>query len=139
MAFWLLKSEPNVWSFQQQYHKKPHSEPWDGIRNYRARNNLARMKKGEKAFFYHSNIGMEIVGVVEITREAYVDETANDPRWLCVDVCACYPLEKPIPLKAIKDNKNLQNMELVRFSRLSVQEVLEKEWIEIHKMAATTL
>ena len=133
-GFWLIKSEPNVFGWDQQVANG--IEPWTGVRSHRAKNNLAAMKSGDHAFFYHSNIGREIVGVVEVVREAYPDPTyeAEGP-WLAVDVRALHPLPRPVTLLDIKADPQLVEMALVRFSRLSVAPVTPEEWAHIHAMA----
>lgn len=135
MNYWLFKSEPNVWSWQQQKAKGEVGEPWSGIRNYVARNNMRAMQLGDLGFFYHSNIGLEIVGIVEICALIYPDPTAEDPRWECVDVKAREDLARPISLKEIKQNPKLQQMVLITNSRLSVQPVRAEEWQEILAMS----
>lgn len=127
MAYWLIKSEPDVWSFEDQMNKGG-PEQWDGIRNYAARNNMRAMKIGEKAFFYHSNQGKEIVGIVKVAALSHPDTTTDDPRWDCVDFEAVEPLKKPVTLEDIKANPKLEDMVLVNNSRLSVQPVTDREW-----------
>ncbi len=135
MNYWLMKSEPDAWSWDQQVKKGEKGEPWSGVRNHAAKLNLMRMKKGDRAFFYHSNIGKEIVGIVEIAREHYPDPTANagDP-WVVVDVVAREPMPKPVTLAAVKAEPKLQEMALLKLSRLSVQPVTAQEWKFICKM-----
>jgi predicted RNA-binding protein with PUA-like domain len=130
MAYWLMKSEPFVWSWDQQVAKK--IAPWDDVRNYQARNNMKAMKKGDLAFFYHSSKGLEIVGIVEIVKEHYPDP--KDKRFVLVDVKAKQAFKTPVPLAAIKANPELQNMAMLKQSRLSVSPVTEKEWTLICKM-----
>lgn len=132
MAYWLVKSEPDAFSWDQQVANK--IEPWTGVRSHQARNNLAAMKKGDRAFFYHSNIGKEIVGVVEVVREAYPDPSAEDPRWVCVDMKAIGPVPKPVTLAQIKADPALANMALVKLSRLSVAPVTDAEWKHISEV-----
>lgn len=129
MAYWLMKSEPDVWSWDQQVKKGEKGEAWTGVRNHAAKLNLMKMKKGDRAFFYHSNIGKEIVGIVEIVRERYPDPTAKpgDP-WVAVDVAAREAMPKPVSLDAIKAEPKLADMALIKFSRLSVQPVTAAEW-----------
>lgn len=129
MAYWLMKSEPDAWSWDQQVKKGAKGEPWSGVRNHTAKLNLMKMKKGDRAFFYHSNIGKEIVGIVEIIREHYPDPTAmaGDP-WVVVDVEAAAPMPKPVTLQAIKAEPRLSEMALLKQSRLSVQPVTTAEW-----------
>jgi predicted RNA-binding protein with PUA-like domain len=135
MAHWLVKSEPDSWSWDQQVKSGAKGEAWTGVRNHTAKLNLQKMKKGDRAFFYHSNVGKEIVGVVEVVREAYPDPSArpSDP-WVVVDFKAVAPLPKPVSLDTIKGVAALKEMALVKFSRLSVQPVTETEWQAIAKM-----
>ncbi|MBF0890256.1 EVE domain-containing protein [Gluconobacter sp. LMG 1744] len=126
MAFWLVKSEPEAFSWAQQVHNNV--EPWTGVRNYQARNNLAAMKIGDLAFFYHSVSEKRIVGVVEVVREAYPDPTADDPRWVCVDVKAMGAFGRPVSLAEIKADPVLAEMALLKQSRLSVAPVTEEEF-----------
>ena len=128
MAFWLFKSEPNVISFQSLTDKLPADEEWHGIRNYGARNNMRLMTLGERGFFYHSNVGKEIVGVVEVTRLSQPDSTTDDPRWDCVSFKPVARLTQPISLDRCKGVPGLENMVLINNSRLSVQPVTEDEW-----------
>ena len=125
MATWLVKSEPSVYSFDQLV-KEGHTR-WDGIRNYAARLHLRAMKKGDEVFFYHSNEGLEIVGMAKVAKEAYPDPTAEDGDWSAVDIKAVKKLKKPVAMSEIKKDKRLQQMALVRISRLSVQPVTEEE------------
>ncbi|MBA9082840.1 MULTISPECIES: EVE domain-containing protein [Bartonella] len=134
MAYWLFKSEPQKWSWAMQKQKGAHGEQWDGVRNYQARNNMRAMKYGDKGFFYHSNKGLEIVGIVEVCAQAHPDSTTSDPRWECVDIRALYDMPNPVSLKQIKANPKLKNMALVKTMRLSVQPVTEDEWKEICSM-----
>lgn len=134
MAFWLFKSEPKKWPWAMQKAKGAAGEQWDGVRNYQARNNMRAMRLGDKGFFYHSNDGLEIVGIVEICAEAHRDTTAEDPRWQCVDIRAVADMPKPVSLRAVKENPALAEMALVKFMRLSVQPVREAEWREICRM-----
>ena len=126
MAYWLIKSEPFKYSWEQ--FEKDKRACWDGVRNYAARNNLRSMKKGDLAFFYHSNEGVEIVGIAKIVREAYQDPTTSELAWVAVDVCPFKKLKKSVSLAQIKAEKKLANMALIKLSRLSVQPVTEKEW-----------
>lgn len=135
MAYWLLKSEPDSWSWQQQKNKGKEGEPWSGVRNYAARNNMRSMKLGDKAFFYHSNIGKEIVGIVEISATSKQDPTTDDPRWDCVEVVAVADLPRPVTLAEIKKDERFNNMDLVKKSRLSVQSVTDEEWDAICSLA----
>ncbi len=134
MAYWLFKSEPGAWSWQQQKAKGSLGEEWVGVRNYQARNNMRAMKLGEQGFFYHSNDGREIVGIVEICKLVHSDSTTDDPRWDCIDIRAVKNIPKPVTLDQIKLEKVLSNMMLVVNSRLSVQPVSETEWKHICKM-----
>lgn len=135
MAYWLMKSEPDAWSWDQQVKKGAKGELWSGVRNFTARANLKAMKKGDLAFFYHSNIGKEVVGIVEIIREHHPDPTAEEgSAWVVVDVQAVKPLPKPVTLETIKKTAKLKDMALVKYSRLSVQPVTESEWKLICKM-----
>ncbi len=135
MAYWLIKSEPDAWSWDMQVKKGAKGELWSGVRNHTAKLNLMKMKKGDRAFFYHSNVGKEIVGVVEVVREHHPDPTAEtgDP-WVVVDVAAREPLRKPVTLETIKAEPKLKDMALLRQSRLSVQPVTDAEWKLICKM-----
>lgn len=128
--FWLVKSEPDAFSWQDQVRNDV--EPWTGVRNYMARNNLAAMRVGDRAFFYHSNVGKEIVGIVEVIREAYPDPTAEaGSHWVCVDMRAVGPMPKPVSLATIKADPALKDMALVRQSRLSVMPVSPAHWRHI--------
>lgn len=117
-----------------QKNKGAEGEQWDGVRNYQARNNMRAMKIGDKGFFYHSNEGLEIVGIVEVCKTAHHDSTTDDPRWECVDIRAVCDMPKPVTLKAVKANPKLANMSLVTSMRLSVQPVREDEWQEVCRM-----
>jgi predicted RNA-binding protein with PUA-like domain len=128
MAYWLFKSEPDVWGWDKQVAKGEAGEEWDGVRNYQARNNMRAMKFGDRGFFYHSRSGLEIVGIVEICAEAHQDSTTNDARWDCVDIKAVRPFITPVTLVQIKEDMRLQDMALVKSSRLSVQPVTDEEW-----------
>jgi len=128
MAYWLLKSEPESWSWEQQVKRGAKGEVWSGVRNFTARQNLKDMKKGELAFFYHSNVGKEIVGIVEVIRESYPDPTDEKGVFLVVDVKAVKPVPKPVTLVAIKADPRFAEMALVKYARLSVQPVTEAEW-----------
>jgi len=134
MAYWLLKSEPFKYSWEQL--EKDKKTFWDGVRNYAARNNLRAMKKGDLAFFYHSNEGLEIVGIVKIIKEAYQDPTTKEEAWVAVDVAPFKKLKKPVTLAQIKSDKRLQNIALVKLSRLSVQSVTPEEWDFIIELAS---
>ncbi|TAJ50912.1 MAG: EVE domain-containing protein [Chitinophagaceae bacterium] len=133
MNYWLIKSEPFKYSWEQ--FEKDGLTFWDGVRNYAARNNLRAMKKGDLAFWYHSNEGMEIVGIAKVVKEAYQDPTTEDPAWLVVDFKPFKKLKKPVTLAQIKADKRLANMDLVRLGRLSVGAVREEEWKIIMEMA----
>jgi predicted RNA-binding protein with PUA-like domain len=135
MAYWLMKSEPDAWSWDQQVKKGAKGEAWSGVRNHQAKLNLMKMKKGDRAFFYHSNIGKEIVGIVEVIREHYPDPTAKagEP-WVVVDVKAIEPVPKPVTLEAVKAEPRLKAMALVNRSRLSVQPVTAEEWKLVCRM-----
>lgn len=135
MAYWLFKSEPSVWSFDDQVKKGKSGQEWDGVRNFMARNNMRAMKKGERGFFYHSNEDKAVVGIVEIVKEAHPDSTDTEGKWECVDIAAVKPLPKPVTLADIKADKALADMALVKLSRLSVQPVTEAEWKHVCAMA----
>ncbi len=137
MAYWLFKSEPDVWGWDAQVAKGDEGEEWDGVRNYQARNNMRQMKKGDLGFFYHSRTGLEIVGIVEVCAEAHQDSTTDDERWECVDIRAVRPLNKPVSMKDIKAEPRLTDMVLVNNSRLSVQPVTEHEWKIVCEMGET--
>ncbi|MBN9674001.1 EVE domain-containing protein [Roseibium aggregatum] len=128
MQYWLIKSEPDKWSWDQQKAKGDAGEQWDGIRNYQARNNMRAMEIGDKAFFYHSNIGKEVVGVVEVCSEIHPDTTTDDTRWECVDFKAVCDMPKPVTLADVKAEPRLAKMSLVTSMRLSVQPVTAEEW-----------
>ncbi len=133
MAYWLVKSEPSAYSWEQL--EKDKQTVWSGVRNYAARINLRAMKKGDEAFYYHSNEGVEIVGIAKVIKEAYQDPTTDDDRWVAVDIKPVKKLKKSVPLEAIKKDKRLANMDLVRLGRLSVQTVKDEEWKIIMEMA----
>ena len=135
MSYWLLKSEPNVWSIDQQKKAGKKGAPWDGVRNYQAAKNLKSMKKGDQCFFYHSNIGKEIVGIVEVIREAYLDKTDRSSRFVAVTVKYVKKLNKPVTLENIKKNKELSHLSLIRQSRLSVMPIDSKSWKILNKMS----
>ena len=134
MAYWLVKSEPSTWSWDQQVAKGKKGEAWTGVRNHTAKLNMMKMKKGDRAFYYHSNEGKEIVGIVEIVKEHYPDPTDATGKFVCVDIAADAPLKKPVTLEAIKTDKKLAEMDLVKYSRLSVQSVTPDEWKLICKL-----
>jgi predicted RNA-binding protein with PUA-like domain len=133
MAYWLVKSEPSAYSWEQL--EKDKQTDWTGVRNYAARNHLKAMKKGDEVFFYHSNEGLEIVGIAKVEKEAYPDKTAKEGDWVCVDLKPYKKLKKPVSLEAIKKEKRLKDMALVRIGRLSVQPVTEKEHDVILELA----
>lgn len=135
MAYWLVKSEPSVYSWDQFITDK--KTTWDGVRNYAARNNLRAMKKDDLVLYYHSNEGVEIVGIAKVAKEAYQDPTTDNEAWLVVDLKPFKKLKKPVSLEQIKQDKRLANMDLVRLGRLSVQAVREEEWTIVMEMAAT--
>jgi predicted RNA-binding protein with PUA-like domain len=132
MAHWLVKSEPDTWSWDQ--HVKKGADAWTGVRNFQAKAHLKAMKKGDQVFFYHSGEGKEIVGVSEVVKEAYKDATAKEGDWICVDLKAVEPLKTPVTLAAIKADKKFADMVLVKNSRLSVQPVTAAEWSAIRKL-----
>ncbi len=134
MAYWLFKSEPDVFGWSHQQARGDAGEEWTGVRNYQARNNMRTMKVGDRGFFYHSNIGKEIVGIVEVIRESAQDSTTDDPRWDCVVVRAVQALPDPVTLDACKTQPGLENMVLVNNTRLSVQPVTPEEWRIICRM-----
>lgn len=138
MRYWLFKSEPFKWSWDQQVAKGEAGEEWDGIRNYQARNFMREMKLGDLGFFYHSNEGKAVVGVVEVCAEIHPDSTADDPRWECVDVKAVAPFPKPVTLEMCKADERLKDMVLVNNSRLSVQPVTEDEWKVVCELGGYT-
>ena len=128
MAYWLFKSEPSTWSWNQQVAKGDAGEEWDGVRNYQARNFMRQMALGDRGFFYHSQKDKAIVGIVEVCAEAHPDSTTDDARWECVDIKAVRPFATPVTLDQIKADERLGEMVLVKNSRLSVQPVSEAEW-----------
>lgn len=133
MAYWLVKSEPFKYSWEQ--FEKDKKTFWDGVRNYAARNNLKAMKKGDQVLFYHSNEGLNIVGIAQVVKEAYQDPSTDDPAWVVVDLKPLRKLKKPVSLEQVKADKRLSNMDLMRLSRLSVQSVKDDEWKVIMEMA----
>lgn len=135
MNYWLFKSEPDAWSWDQQVARGELGEEWTGVRNYQARNNMRSMKVGDRGFFYHSNVGKEIVGVVEVVRETAPDSTTDDPRWDCVVIKAIAPVKRPVTLDECKVTPGLENMALVKSTRLSVQPVTGLEWSIVCKLA----
>ena len=128
MAYWLFKSEPSAWSWQDQVAKGDAGEEWDGVRNYQARNFMRQMAVGDRGFFYHSQTEKAVVGIVEVIAEAHPDSTTDDERWECVDIKAVKPVERPVTLDMIKEDPRLAEMVLVKNSRLSVQPVTAEEW-----------
>lgn len=134
MAYWLFKSEPDAWSWEQQKGKGKAGEEWTGVRNYQARNNMRAMQIGDLGFFYHSNEGLEVVGIVEVCKLAHPDSSTDDPRWECVDIRAVRDMPKPVTLKDVKANPQLADMALVTSMRLSVQPVKPDEWEEVCRM-----
>ena len=135
MQYWLMKSEPDVWSIDQQIKAGLKGAPWDGVRNYQAAKNLKNMKKGDLCFFYHSNIGKEIVGVVEVIKEAYLDITDKSGRFVAVTVKFVEKLSKPITLESIKKSKKLGHLALIKQSRLSVMPIDSKSCKILNKMS----
>ena len=134
MNYWLLKSEPDVWSINQQEKAGLNGATWDGVRNFQARNNLKKMKKGDLCFFYHSNIGKEIVGIVEVTKEAFIDSTDKKKMFVAVKVRFKKKLRKPVKLQDIKKNSSLSEIPLIKQSRLSVMPIDSKCWKILNKM-----
>ena len=136
MKYWLLKSEPNVWSIDQQIKVGSKGVDWDGVRNYQAANNLRKMKKGDLCFFYHSNIGKEVVGIVEVIKTAFTDPTDKTKKFVAVKVRFKNKLKTPVSLENIKKNKELKDLALIKQSRLSVMEIDTKSWKIILKMGS---
>jgi predicted RNA-binding protein with PUA-like domain len=134
MAYWLMKSEPEAWSWDQQKKEGHKGAEWDGVRNFQARNNMRKMKKGDLAFFYHSGEERAVVGIVKVVKEAHPDSTDPSGQWECVDVAAVEDLPRPVTLAEIKANPKLKDMVLARVSRLSVQPVTAQEWGMICKL-----
>ena len=135
MQYWLMKSEPDVWSIDQQKKAGARGAPWDGVRNYQAAKNLKNMKKGDQCFFYHSNIGKEIVGIVEVVKEYFIDKTDKSERFVAVTVKFLKKLDKPVTLEDIKKNKDLSHLSLIKQSRLSVMPIDSKSWKILNKMS----
>ena len=135
MAYWLMKSEPDVWSIDQQKKAGIKGVAWDGVRNYQAANNLRKMKKGDFCFFYHSNIGKEIVGIVEVIKEAFLDKTDKERRFVAVQVRFKEKLKSTVTLEKIKKNGDLKHLSLIKQSRLSVMPIDFKSWKIINKMS----
>ena len=136
MQYWLLKSEPNVWSIDQQLKVGAKGADWDGVRNYQAANNLKKMENGDLCFFYHSNIGKEIVGIVEVIKTAFIDPTDKEKRFVAVKVKYKSKLKTPVSLENIKKNKDLKDIALIKQSRLSVMPINTKCWKIILKMGS---
>ena len=134
MNYWLLKSEPDVWSIDQQKKAGLKGAPWDGVRNYQAAKNLKNMRKGDFCFFYHSNIGKEIVGIVEVIKEYYPDKTDQSGQFVAVTVKFLKKLKKPVKLEEIKKNKELSHLSLIKQSRLSVMPIDSKSWKILNNM-----
>lgn len=140
MAYWLVKSEPSAWSWDQQVAKGKKGEAWTGVRNHTAKLNMMKMKKGDRAFFYHSNIGKEIVGIVEVIKPAYPDPTAEaGSPWVCVDVKAVEALPKAVTLAAIKAEPKLAEIQVLKQSRLSLPAITDAEWKLVCKMGGVKL
>ena len=137
MAYWLFKSEPSTWSWDDQVKKGDGGEEWDGVRNYQARNFMREMKVGDLGFFYHSQSERAVVGIVEVCAESHPDSTTDDDRWECVDIKAVRPLEEAVTLDQVKSEPELGDMMLVKNSRLSVQPVTDKEWKLVCEMGKT--
>jgi len=138
MNYWLLKSEPNVWSINQQINSGSKGSIWDGVRNYQAANNLRKMKNGDMCFFYHSNIGKEIVGIVRVIKEAYVDPTDKTKKFVAVKVRFEKKLKRPVSLENIKKTRKLKDLPLIKQSRLSVMPIDTKHWKIILNMSKIT-
>ncbi|WP_238372173.1 EVE domain-containing protein [Heliomarina baculiformis] len=137
MAYWLFKSEPSTWSWQNQQDKGEEGEEWDGVRNYQARNFMREMKLGDRGFFYHSQTEKAVVGIVEVCAESHPDSTTDDERWECVDIKAVRSFKEPVTLDQIKAEESLAEMILVKNSRLSVQPVTDTEWKRVCEMGKT--
>ncbi|MEM6409289.1 MAG: EVE domain-containing protein [Pseudomonadota bacterium] len=138
MRYWLFKSEPSTWSWDQQVAKGEAGEEWDGVRNYQARNFMREMSLGDLGFFYHSMSEKSVVGIVEVSAEIHPDSTTEDDRWECVDIRAVKPVETPVSLAEIKVEPGLEDMVLVNNSRLSVQPVSAEEWKIVCRMAGVS-
>ncbi|GAA6180671.1 EVE domain-containing protein [Shimia sp. NS0008-38b] len=139
MRYWLFKSEPSTWSWDQQVAKGDVGEEWDGVRNYQARNFMREMAVGDRGFFYHSQKEKSVVGVVEVCAAAHPDSTTDDERWECVDIKAVAPVGKPVSLDMIKADPRLAEMVLVKSSRLSVQPVTEREWAIVLELSGSQI
>ncbi|MEO0634147.1 MAG: EVE domain-containing protein [Pseudomonadota bacterium] len=135
MRYWLFKSEPSTWSWDQQVAKGDAGEEWDGVRNYQARNFMREMQVGDRGFFYHSQTEKAVVGIVEVIAKAHPDSTTDDDRWDCVDIKAVGPVDTPVTLDMVKADERLAEMALIRNSRLSVQPVTDEEWRIVCEMA----
>ncbi len=138
MRFWLFKSEPSTWSWNQQVAKGDAGEEWDGVRNYQARNQMREMKLGDLGFFYHSQSEKAVVGIVEVIAEAHPDSTTEDERWECVDIKAVRSVSTPVTLAQIKSDPRLSDMVLVKNTRLSVQPVTSEEWKIVCELGGVT-
>ena len=134
MQYWLMKSEPDVWSIDQQKKSGAKGAPWDGVRNYQAAKNLKNMKKGDLCFFYHSNIGKEIVGVVKVIKTAFIDKTDKKKRFVAVQVRFLEKINNPVSLENIKKNKDISHLPIIKQSRLSVMQIDYKSWNIIYNM-----
>jgi predicted RNA-binding protein with PUA-like domain len=139
MRYWLFKSEPSTWSWDNQKAKGSAGEEWDGVRNYQARNFMRDMKIGDRGFFYHSQKEKSVVGIVEVIAEAHQDSKTDDPRWECVDIKALADVPNPVSLDVIKQDQRLSDMVLVKNSRLSVQPVTDDEWAVICELGKVSL
>jgi len=137
MAYWLFKSEPSAWSWDNQVAKGSAGEEWDGVRNYQARNFMREMQLGDLGFFYHSQKEKAVVGIVEVCAAAHPDSSTDDPRWECVNIRALRPFEQPVTLEMVKADERLNDMALVRSSRLSVQPVTPSEWAIVCALGKT--
>ena len=135
MGYWLLKSEPNIWSIEQQKKVGNKGVSWNGVRNYQASNNLKKMKKGDLCFFYHSNIGKEIIGIVEVIKTAFIDPTDKKNKFAAIQVRFKKMLKKPVSLENVKKNKELKHLSLIKQSRLSVMSIDSKSWKILNKMS----
>jgi predicted RNA-binding protein with PUA-like domain len=138
MRYWLFKSEPSTWSWDDQVAKGDLGEEWDGVRNYQARNNMREMSIGDRGFFYHSQTEKAVVGIVEVVAQAHHDSTTDDERWECVDIKAIAPVPNPVTLEQVKKNEALSEMVLAKNTRLSVQPVTAAEWKIICEMGGVT-
>lgn len=134
MRYWLFKSEPDVFGWDDLVAKGDKGEEWDGVRNYQARNNMREMKIGDRGLFYHSNIGKQVVGIAEVVAEAHPDSSTDDPRWECVDIKAVKPVKTPLTLDQVKAEPRLKDMVLGNNSRLSVQPVTAEEWAVVMEL-----